>query len=242
MGIQLLAKGVDAEAWAVEYNAPVRRGLEGLFFLNGSLEKLARNYAPGKPAATIMGAPVANANYGTFKGMVNYLQTQIAETESMTLFVIGKAVVVAGDVDQAPMLLGSYNVGALSGVSIYLPTDQSIRGTAGYGNDDASNINASVGFAGVTVSNWQLYSVVISPTGVSTIAHTANLSATGPNPGMPRRLAGRLLRIGSGYSTALKGVCDLAVAQIHNIAMTPEERNATVADLRAYAARRGIVV
>lgn len=130
----------------------------------------------------------------------------------------------------------------MSGVSIYAPTEQSLRGTAGYGNDDASNTNASVGFLGVPVATWQLYSVIISPTGVNTKDHTANLSATGANPGMPRRLAGRTLRIGGGYSTGLKGMCDIAVAQIHSVALTADELARTVADLRAYAARRGINV
>ena len=243
MGVQLVAKGVDAEQYATEYAAPVRRGLEGVFFMNTSLEKCARNFAPGKPAGSIVGVPTLQASYATFKGQTNFVQTQIAETESMTLLVIAKAVVVVGDIEQIPLLIGSYNVGPTSGVSIYAPTDIAVRGTAGYGNDDASNINATVGPpSGIPVSTWQLYSATIAPTGVTFRDHTANVTTAGVNPAMPRRLAGRALRIGSGYSSGLKGKCDIAVAQVHSVALSADELAKTVADLRAYAARRGIVV
>lgn len=110
MGVQVVAKGVDAEQYATEYAAPVRRGLEGIFFTNTSTEKCAHNYAPGKQSGSIVGVPVPNAAFTTFKGMTNYVQTPIAETESMTLLVIAKAVVVPGDVEQVPLFLGSYNV------------------------------------------------------------------------------------------------------------------------------------
>jgi hypothetical protein len=242
MGVRFVAKGVDAEAYATEYAAPVRRALEGVFFTNGSAEKCARNYAPGKPSGAIVGAPVAVASYATFKGLTNYIQTQIAETESMTLFAIGKAVVVVGDPQQIPMFVGSYNTGVLSGVSIYAAGPTSIRGTAGYGNDDASNINASVGVATDPVSAWHLYSVTVTPTGVATRDHTSNLTLVGVNPGMPRRLAGRTIRLGSGYSGGIQGPVDLAAIQIHSAALTDDERNKTVADLRAYALRKGITV
>lgn len=236
---RLIAKGVNAEDFALEYAAPVRRGLEGMFFLNSNLEKLARNYAPAKAQAKVVGSPSVSTNWATLTGASNYIQTEIDETESMTLFVIFRSGLVSGGPGVMP--IGNYNVGSPTGISIYSANPDRVAGTAGSGNDDASNTNNTCSVIGYPISNWGLYSVVITPTGISARNHTANLSNTAVIS-MPRRLAPRKLRIGSGYSSQLAGTCDIITAQIHSIAMTEEERLATVNDHRAYAARRGIQV
>ncbi|CAM5512134.1 hypothetical protein ACFSUK_28670 [Sphingobium scionense] len=63
-------------------------GLRGLFFLGGSINESIANRSPwqgAQPNAIAVGAPAVNASYLTLKNMTNYLQTQIAEVEEMTL-------------------------------------------------------------------------------------------------------------------------------------------------------------
>ncbi|MBN3864666.1 hypothetical protein HCU66_20755 [Pseudomonas frederiksbergensis] len=241
MGVQVVAKGVDAEQYATEYAAPVRRGLEGIFFTNTSLEKCARNYAAGKPAGSIVGAPAPAAGYVSLKGNTNYIQTQIQETESITMLVIARQVLDPANPAAITMFCGTYNSGQVSGVSIYIPAADRVSGTAGFGIDDAGNANTVTSVSPLVPTNWGLYSVTISPTGVTTKSHTANLSTTNVRVD-PRRPSTRTVRIGMGYYAAHSGLSDIAVYQHHSVALTADELTKTVADLRAYAARRGIVV
>ncbi|WP_343595503.1 hypothetical protein [Pseudomonas sp.] len=241
MGVQVVAKGVDAEQYAVEYAPPVRRGLEGIFFTNTSLEKAARNYAAGKSAGSIVGAPVVNDAYITCKGMTNFIQTNILETESLTMLVIAKSSALGGSPDEIPLVCGSYGSGALSGACMYMPVPDRLSGTGGFGNDDASNANVTASISPTPTSKWGLYSVQVSPAGVTTKGHTSGLTNTFTQT-VPRRLAGRTMRIGSGYSNSQKGTVDIAMFQHYSVLLTADELAKTVADIRAYAARRGILV
>ncbi|KAB0504690.1 hypothetical protein [Pseudomonas moorei] len=241
MGVQVVAKGVDAEQYATEYAAPVRRGLEGVFFLNTSLEKCARNYAPGKAAGAIVGSPQVAAGFISCKGMTNYVQTQIQETSEVTMLVIARSADVPGTPDTTPLICGCFATGVTSGVSLYGAAADRVSGTGGFGDDDPGNSNVVASVNPVALSSWGLYSVVIAANGVTTKSHTANLSILNAQT-KPRRPSTRTLRIGSGYSNSQKGNVDIALFQCHSVALTADELARTVADLRAYAARRGIVV
>lgn len=242
-GVQVVAKGVDAEQYATEYAAPVRRGLEGIFFLNTSLEKCARNYAPGKLQGCIVGNPAPFPGYVSLKGATNYIQTQIPETTELTMLVIARQVSDPANPTGIAMFCGSYLSGSLSGVSMYCPVVMGDRfaGTAGFGIDEAGNSNVVTSITPVNLAAFGLYSVTISASGVTTRSHTANLTNTNTQL-VPRRLAPRTMRIGSGYLSSHNGVNDVAVFQHHSVALTADELAKTVADLRAYAARKGIIV
>lgn len=190
---------------------------------------------------SVVGVPVASDAFLTCKGMTNYIQTGILETESLTMLVIAKSAGIGGTPDETPLVCGSYGSGALSGVCMYIPLTDRLSGTGGFGNDDASNVNVTASVSPAPTTKWGLYSVQVSPAGVTTKAHTANLTNTFAQA-VPRRLAGRTMRIGSGYSNSQKGTVDIALFQYHSVLLTADELTKTVADLRAYATRRGIAV
>lgn len=246
MGVRLVAKGVDAESVATEYAAPVRRGLEAVHFLNTSLTKAGRNFAPGKGQSKVVGAPVPQAAYLSCKGTVNLIETAMAESESMTMFVIARTAADGSVAADRPMFLGNYqgqagDGGAAYGVSIYLSALNRITATAGYGSDAGTNTNVLAGVTKPAVANlWGLYMIQVTPTAVVMRDLTSGLTQT-TSASLPRRLATGKIRIGSGQ-TNLLGACDVAVFQGHSVALTETEIQTTVADLRAYAARRGIIV
>lgn len=250
MGARLIAKGIDAEKYAFEYAAPVRRGLEGVFFLNDSLEKCARNYAPGKNDGVIVGTPTVNSQFMSGKSATSYIQTDIQETEEMSFFVIARAMAIpAGNpvpaADQ-PILLGNYMSGAWSGVVQWFSTQTSFSTNGGYGNDDASNINLGAGVTPNDVSHWGLYGGRVRQVAVDTKNFTNGLVMNRLSaPYGPRRLSGsvgRPLRVGSGYQTTQTGLWDMAAAFIYSVGLSDEEQATMVADIRAYAARRGLAV
>lgn len=203
MGVQVIAKGVDAELYATEYAAPVRRGLEGIFFLNTSLEKSARNYAPGKTQASIVGAPVPSANFLSGKSSSNYIQTDINETAEMTLFSIARALNIPATTPMAPadapMLITNYTNISPSGIFQWFSSPTIIQAGAAYGADagGASNPSASVT---TDPTRWCLYSTVVKATSIVTTNHTtgATVTRTITNEGT-RQLSTRKFRIGSSY-------------------------------------------
>lgn len=244
MGVQVVAKGVDAEQYATEYAAPVRRGLEAVFFLNTNMEKCARNYAPGKPQGRVIGAPVVSNGYASLKGGVNYIETSVLESVEATFFVIARQVADASNPTGIAMFCGNYATGPTSGISMYCPEVMGTRlaGTAGYGNDDATNINRVASVTPVNLANFGLYSVTVKQGSITTRSHTANLTTTQLETTPRRPAASRVMRIGVGHALTHSGLSDVVLYQYNSVEMTDDERNRTVTDLRAYAARRGIIV
>ncbi|HGM5587122.1 TPA: hypothetical protein ACKP2Y_003487 [Pseudomonas putida] len=246
MGTRIVAKDVDAEAFATEYAAPIRRGLEAIHFLNGSLVKAARNYAPGKAQGKVVGAPVPQAAYLSCKGTVNCIETAMSEAEAMTLFIVARTPADGTVSAERPMFLGNYqglaaDGGAAWGVSIFVNSENRVTATGGFGADAASNTNVLAGVTKPQLANkWGLYMLQVSSAGVTMRDFTSNLIQT-TNASTPRRLSTGKIRVGSGQ-TNLLGLCDVAVFQGHSALLTDAEIQTTVADIRAYVLRKGVVV
>lgn len=247
MGARLIAKGVDAEDYAFEYAAPVRRGFEGMFFLNTSMEKCLRNYAPGKNDATLVGAPVVSASYLSGRSGVNFLQTDIAETAEMTMYTVARALNIPATLPMAAadavILAGDYSAASPVGVVQWFATPTSFSGGAAFGADPntTSNVGASVA---TDPTRWCLYSTVVRSNAVITTNHTTGVTSTRTitTEGV-RQVSNRKLRLGSSYQTSQTGTWDMMLHQVHNVAVTDQEKADTVADLKAYILRRtGITV
>ncbi len=245
MGVSIKAKDVDAESYAVEYSAPVRRGLQGIHFLNQSAEKAAHNYAPGKTSGTVAGTPVAAAGYLTCTNMANYIQTDVAEADLMTIFVAARAATDGTDSATRAMFTGTFrgvasDGGIAQGVGVYVSAVNRVGSFAGFGADAAGDtlVNALIT---VTPTVWGLYMLQVSAGSVVVRDFTRNLTTTS-NSAAPRRKSTNKLRIGSGYTYGGAGQCDVGVWQAHDVVLTETEIQATVADLRAYMLRKGITV
>lgn len=245
MGVSIKAKDVDAESYAVEYSAPVRRGLQGIHFLNQSVEKAAHNYAPGKTSGTVAGAPVPSAGYLTCTNMANYIQTDVVESDLMTIFVAARAATDGTDSATRAMFTSTFrgvaaDGGVAQGVGVYVSAANSINGFAGFGADAAGDTRESAVITD-TPTAWGLYMVQVSAGAVSVRDFTRNLTAT-ENSAAGRRKTTSKLRIGSGYTYAGSGQCNVGVWQAHDVVLTESEIQTTVADLRAYMLRKGVTV
>lgn len=260
MGVRLSAKGVDAEAYATEYGAPVRRGLEGIFFLNTSLEKCTHNYAPGKSSGvnSIVGTPTIGAGYLSCKSMTNFVQTDIRETEEMTMFVISRSPELPPGATSnpsavQPLLIGNYgSVTAIntpgdngSGCVMWTPSDTNCSGGGGYDSisDPNLNTNTQAALTGEDTKVWRIYAFRVAIGAVTAWNGTTGKTATTViDAPRKRRLSKRTMRLASGYLATQTGAVDIAVAQIHNVALTDAEVTKTIANLKAYALRKGIIV
>lgn len=240
MGVRIRAVGVDAESSAREYSSPVPRGLEGIFFLNTSLDKIAHNYAQGKAKGTVMGAPLPGAAGTTFKSQSNYVLTDVSETDEMTLFVLARSALDGTDQTSRAVFLSNYSsANNPPGLGVYVQNTNRISAFANFGADAASNtlVPAVINSTNV-VTNWNLYAAIIKAGSVTIRNLTTGQTGTLTNVA-PRRKGAPKICIGSSYTT-YSGACDIAVAQMHSVALTETEIQAVTADLRAYALRKGI--
>lgn len=252
MGTRLIAKDLDAEDTAIEYLAPVRRGLECIHFINKSPAKAARNYAPGKPNGVYVGTPLsANEQSLRMKALSSYVQTQVREARAMTVFIVARTQdVITGSGPTQPMFYGTYRSpaadgadGTTFGVAMYTDNSSAMRGTAGRGTSLEDHESGMVSLT-ASIGTWALYvHRVGSGSDDRNILTNATTGAEAKNPTVtkPRYPSRGLLRIGSGYSQ-FSGHCDVAFFQAHSVELTTDEIDIIVADIRSHMARRGLAV
>ncbi|MGR7040484.1 hypothetical protein ACU63Y_05670 [Klebsiella aerogenes] len=102
IGMTIVSKGARAIRRAISIPAPLP-GLEYLnFFCNNpdspdSKRNLTRNLIRGKKPGVIVGAPQLNDRSVTCHSLVNYIDSGVTQTESMTLIAIAKAPAVAAE-------------------------------------------------------------------------------------------------------------------------------------------------
>jgi hypothetical protein len=247
MGVRLIAKDVDAEAFATEYSAPVRRGLEGIHFLNTSVQKAAHNYAPGKKSGSVVGVPVATADRLSSVGLVSYIQSEVVEADYMTFFCIARSGDSNSSAATRPGFFGTSrgvaaDGGVADGVVMFFSATGFMALNAGFGNTEADKVSPRASLTSANAANWALYVCQVTPTGVNFRDVTNNRAQTTPaTVGLPRRKSLNKFRLGSTFND-FAGSCDLAVWQAHSVVLAEDEITTTIADLRAYALRKGIVV
>lgn len=251
MGTQFIARNVDAEAYATEYAAPVRRGLESWHFLNTSATKAARNYAPGKQSGSIIGTPVEFASHIQFKGLENFIQTNTSETANQTFFSVVKSTDSLVDDATRPMYFGTFKsqlpngnpADTTFGCALYAATSTGITATAGRGNTTLDDTAAGVTLSGQNPASWSLVVSTahsnLSPATVKNV--TSGVTTVGTTPTLPRLVSDGKYRIGSGF-LQFGGTCDMAFWGAYSVVLTASEIDAVVADIRAYMLRRGITV
>lgn len=248
MGVQLVALNTTAP-WYTKVAPPVTRGLEGWFTLDTDMQRFSLNRAPGKPDATIVGAPSAFAAFGRFKGNINYLQTQIPDTDEVTVIVVGKStspLIVGGD---SAFLVGAHSgpvitpgfTGNGSGASVFLDHPTLSKSIATRSNGSGGTTTGGVSLTGTPTNTWALRSIR-AKSGVATVFvdHTANITVAGVDLN-PRVLTSNNYRIGSA-TAGFPGESDISFVAIHSATLTDIELAAQVAVIRKRMARLGISV
>lgn len=253
MGIQLVANDVVAP-WNSKVLPPVSRGLEGWFNFDTDASRFARNRAIGKGDGLIVGAPVAYATHGRFKGGANFLTTQIGETAEMTIIVVGRAVseipagAAAGGDANTPFYAGSIGSaldsvaypGGSYGVRLYSAAAGSLRGSAG--RVAASGSGGTPGTAtlnGETTTAWAMRAIRVSGSLTTIFNLTRNAQASSVEVGT-RALSAAKMQIGGAGSFAAD--VDISAVVFASVAWTDAEIALNAALLRKRAARLGFIV
>ncbi|WP_428429554.1 hypothetical protein [Pararhizobium sp.] len=248
------ARNTDGEAGAREFILPVMDGMEAIHFCNTSVQKAARNYARGKPDASIKGVPVANANYVTFQGDVNYLETRTKESSAQTIYCICRPIgdllssatqSMAVSTFTRPAAAGG---GSTFGAALFFQNPGSgptVQGIGSRGTSVANHINGTVSLPIPTPSNWRMNALLVKDAvtknelfDLTNNGHAVSLAAN-----TPRFPSSGFYRIGSSYAApAFIGQIDIAFVAIASVAHTEAQMQANRAALQAYFDPRGISI
>jgi hypothetical protein len=248
MGIKLIADGTVAP-WTSKVVPPVTRGLEAWFTFDTDTSRFGFNRAIGKENAVLVGAPTAFPTHGRFKGLSNYLQTPIVETDEQTLIVVGKLVTTPVDNATSALLVGNYIgtsvtpglTGAAAGVSIYFPT-ASLTAQVGRSNGSGGIAGDIVAMSAMTpATSWAIRALRTKSGQVTKLYDlTANITKEGVSTAS-RGLSNTKFRVGSGTS-GLSGESDISAAAIYSKCLTDEEIELVAAVMRKRMARLGVTV
>lgn len=238
---------VSAEAVAKKFLPPVSTALLSWHFLNGSLEKAARNYALNRPDASVVGTPVASANYVSFKSLSNFLQTQHEETTSGTFFLVARTTDTLADVAHRPMFFGTFTSpaaaggGSTFGVSMAATAAASIAANAARGTSVSDDGSYPATLTTETPSNWSLYSMTVSNVEGTKLTNETTGATVTSGAGVNRFRSTGKHRIGSGFGT-YEGTSDIALWAAYGGILNAGGIADTVAMIRAYMAPRSIAV
>ena len=253
MGIKLIANGTVAP-WHSKLIPPVTRGLEGWFNFDTDASRFGFNRALGKADADVFGAPVAYATHGRFKGLANFLETQIAESANETIIVVCKAAAAipagsSGNGDaNTPFYAGNFYgptvtaglTGSSFGVNLFATAQTSLIGAVSRSNGAGGATSGQVPLTGEVATDWAIRCVRATPTETATFNLTKNTKTVAPLAAA-RALASTKVRIG-GATTVFAGEADISAVAVYSEALTDAEIAAVAGLMRTRMRRLGITV
>lgn len=253
MGTAFIAKNSNAENSGLrKFIPPVTRNLEAWHFLNTDVMKASRNYAMGdKPDAQVIGAPAEFGSYIQFKGQSNYLQTQIADAPTQTIFSVIRSKDTLVDVAHSPAFYGTYSTAA-PGAALYWDSGNSalVKSAARFSDVGQTTltsapISQSVASNQIVIGEWSLIVDVTKSDFNRSINATKNSTRTTSATTYGRGVAAVPFRVGSAYpaSNNFSGTADMALWAHYSTELTDAEIALVITRIRAYMAQRhGIVV
>lgn len=230
----------DLEALATKISYSV--GETDVYITNGNLSKITRNFTTGQVEGVVVGIPAISATSTRFKGPINYMNTQIDETATMTIFTICKRPV--GDTTDDAMVIsnnGTVNGDNGIGSSIWLKGNGNYAFATARDNGSGGQTGATGEFAVATPTNWNLL-VASCDTNLTTLTcPTTNQTANSSNVNA-RFVKSAKMRIGASYTAVHTGGVDVMVTVVVPRVLSVNETAQVVAQLRAYALKHSVVV
>jgi hypothetical protein len=251
MGIKLISNGSIAP-WNTKIIPAVTRGLEGWFTFDTESRRFTFNRSMGKPDAAVSGTPVAYPTHGRFKGLSNFLETQIAETVNQTIVIVCKAAAAipagsAGGGDaNTPFFVGNYlgpavdATGSSFGVNLFCTSQNILIGSAARSNGSGGATSSQVALNAEVATDWGIRCVRATPAETVVFNLTKGIKTVAALP-TARVLATTKVRIGSA-TTSFAGEADISAVAIYSEALTDAEIALVASAMRKRMARLGIAV
>ena len=228
---------------------PIARGLQGWFTFDTSSGSFGRNRAKGKNNAQIVGAPVAYASHGRFKGGLNYLITDISDSDEITIMVVGRAVITPTSVTDGALLVGGYvGTSQTPGITgnatcgnLFFNNGTSVIASASRNGGAGTSSAGSVTVAGTSPTSWAIRAMRAKTGDVTKVFDlTAGVSNVGTSI-LQRALSNTKMRIGSA-TMDFTGESDISVVGIWATYLSDAEIEQNAELMRNRMQRLGISV
>lgn len=219
-------------------NSPVQPSL--IHFFDQGLGEGARNLALIDAApSTIVGVPVEMGGFIRFGsqsqlGVDKYVQTQIADTDAMTVLLIVKCPDTFENDDHVPSVFGNFAFNdSYEGVSLVMTSETATSLYVEY-QEGASSPTATLTVTGQNNSDWTALAFVINPgVGIRLFNFTTAAGDGAQDIGLPRRISPRPLRIGAAPN-GFAGLSDVAFAAVVPASLSRSQCQTALAPVRAY--------
>jgi hypothetical protein len=184
-----------------------------------------------------------------FKGGTNYLQTQVVDSDEVTIIVVGKSAVAPASPADSVLFAGAYRgasitpgiVGDASGGNLFVSNASSLSATAARTDGAGNAVLTTVAVVGTPVTSWALRGMRAKTGEVTKVFDlTANASSVGSSI-LKRALTGNRLKIG-GATEGFQGESDISAVAIYSVALTDDEIARVAGTMRRRMARLGITV
>lgn len=248
MGL-VIANNLDLSAVATGYILPVKDGAQYWNFFNGEAN-ITRNLVPGKPAATKVGSPVVNAQSVTLSNLANYINTNVAQTEEMTILTIGEVTAASGNFVHwsnygSPITNGGTALTSVDFVRQSITTGNPTLNLAYSADNFATRSQLSYGVtSGADTVKLRAIAAAFSQSGMTTRLRdlTNNKSQVQATPaGGVLAKAGTIL-LGSHYTAVESSTGKLYMCAIYNRALSDAEINTAYAAVKSFYAGLDIIV
>lgn len=245
----LLNQNISLANIATGVILPVSDGLQYFNLFNDG-SQLGRNFASGKPAATVVGSPAVNTENITVTNLGNYINTNVAQGQEMTIITIGKPTAASGNF----VHWSNYGSAITNGGSGLTSTDFA-RASVSTGNPSISLSYSDDSFAtrktltyGVssgadTVKLRAIASVFSQSRMTSRIRDLTNakVASNAIPAGGVLSVAGTIL-LGSHYTNVEGSTGNLYAGMIFNRALSDSEIDTLYTSLKSYYSGKGISV
>lgn len=250
MGTKIISQSLAP--WNTKIAPPVANGLVGWFNFDTDVSRFNFNRAIDGANASLIGSPTLGNGFGTFTSLSAYLQTDISETDEMTIIALCKSNGIipggasAGGDASTPAFVTNYigqavtpgYTGNALGVGMFATNPMVLTGFAARDNGSGG---VTVGGASVnpdTVATWGIRGVRVTGALTTAFNRTANVEASSGSTGKRVRNNKKLM-IGS-TTTSFAGKADISAVAIYQRALSNEEIDKIAAFMRIRAARFGI--
>lgn len=254
MGVVIKAANTRAP-WYAKVMPPAADTLQGWYEFGSDVKVQGFNRAMGKKNGVVIGSPTISAGYTRFKGLVNYLQTDISDTNSLTIVVVGRSAnaipagaASTGDANtpfyagfnrgnpQTPGLTGS-----VFGTGLYHIKPDALTSGSSRENGAGAISYYSTDLNGETPTNFALRAIRINASGLDVVSNLTRGVVATRTTANARVRTDSLARVGSGV-TGFGADVDVSCVAFWSSALTDADLAAVGELMRKRAARYGINV
>lgn len=246
-GLKFRLADEDRSQHAIGIVPAAPEDIAGFFLFDGDVKKAARNLVDIDSVSRVVGSPGDMGGYMHFKGMSDYIQTDVPETDAMSFMVVARTTENGAAPATQPMYVSNFGSPsavagvATFGVSMFVSGASAIAQTRTRFTDEGTTTSSGTTLSSNANASWACYCSRLRPSRVE-IRNLTSGQASGNPLDFPRVLSTGKMRIGSSFKTEYMGASDIAAVLIWNEYISDAAYEAQYLQLQEIMAVSGITI